>query len=326
MTGWRAPHGRVIVSGGQSGIDRVALDVAAELGLGRGGWCPRARGAEDGRVPDRYPVWELDDADPAARTRANVELADATLVLASAGARSPGTDLTREHAARVDRPLLACTERTSPAEVRGWLARHDVHVLDVAGPRRSEDPDAPAWAGDLLRSTLDPAEGEGRRWALWAIPERRARRILQEHVDTLEGRAGLPPFVPHGTVDVLPPAAAEAVLERIPLLAAPPAARIVGVEHVPDDPRRVLTLRLEPEADGLAWTEEPPPHLSLSYGVGDEGAARGVAEALGDRLVFDQLWAVAVGDSARPAPARWHLRTMRPLTHPASSSTSRGTA
>ena len=71
-----------IVSGGQSGVDRAALDAALARGLDAGGWCPAHRWAEDGPVPARYPLRETPSADPAQRTRWNVRDSDATLVLA----------------------------------------------------------------------------------------------------------------------------------------------------------------------------------------------------------------------------------------------------
>src|SRR5947209_12411896 len=82
-----------IVSGGQTGVDRAALDVALELGLPCGGWCPKGRLAEDGVVPDRYPLDEAPTASYPERTRLNVRDSDATLVL-SWGAPQGGTLLT----------------------------------------------------------------------------------------------------------------------------------------------------------------------------------------------------------------------------------------
>ncbi|HLF11639.1 MAG TPA: putative molybdenum carrier protein, partial [Gammaproteobacteria bacterium] len=82
-----------IVTGGQTGVDRAALDAALELGLACGGWCPKGRWAEDGEIPPRYPLKETTSTDPARRTRANVRDADATLVLTD-GEPTGGTRLT----------------------------------------------------------------------------------------------------------------------------------------------------------------------------------------------------------------------------------------
>jgi predicted Rossmann-fold nucleotide-binding protein len=83
----RAPEGQEVamiprlVSGGQTGVDRAALDVALELGVPCGGWCPKGRRAEDGRIPDCYPLTETRTGDYATRTRWNVRDSDFTLVL-----------------------------------------------------------------------------------------------------------------------------------------------------------------------------------------------------------------------------------------------------
>jgi hypothetical protein len=144
-----------IVSGGQTGADRAALDVALELGWRCGGWCPAGRAAEDGPIPPRYPIRETPSADPAERTAWNVRDSDATLVL-DAGAPSPGTALARCAARELDRPVYAWAV-TSPPDVgsfRRWLQVYRVGTLNVAGPRESEAPGVYDAARDLLRALL----------------------------------------------------------------------------------------------------------------------------------------------------------------------------
>ena len=68
-----------LISGGQTGVDRAALDVALALGLPVGGGCPKGRRAEDGRIPDRYPLVETPERNYPARTRRNIEESDGTL-------------------------------------------------------------------------------------------------------------------------------------------------------------------------------------------------------------------------------------------------------
>ena len=70
-----------IVSGGQSGVDRAALDFALENKIPCGGWCPKGRLAEDGRIHHRYPLRETSSTDYRVRTQANVEDSDGTLIL-----------------------------------------------------------------------------------------------------------------------------------------------------------------------------------------------------------------------------------------------------
>ena len=86
---------RKIISGGQSGVDRAALDAALAAGLELGGWCPKGRRAEDGPIADRYPLNETDCESYATRTRWNVRDSDATLILCDAEPAG-GTALTIE--------------------------------------------------------------------------------------------------------------------------------------------------------------------------------------------------------------------------------------
>jgi len=142
-----------IVSGGQTGADRAALDVALELGLACGGWVPRGRRAEDGPIDRRYPVRETEETDVAARTRLNVRDSDATLILTAWELRG-GTALTARVAAELGRPLRIADPATGPGPVRDWLVREEVRVLNVAGPRESEEPGLQARAAGFLRRLL----------------------------------------------------------------------------------------------------------------------------------------------------------------------------
>jgi len=131
-------HIEKIVSGGQTGVDRAALDVALELGIPCGGWCPKGRAAEDGRIDERYPLRETETEDPAERTRRNVRDSDATLILA----RRPltgGTALTEDDAHEHNRPVFVIDPLNSQAveNVRRWLQTTQPRVLNVAGPRAS---------------------------------------------------------------------------------------------------------------------------------------------------------------------------------------------
>ena len=146
-----------IVSGGQTGVDRAALDVALELGIACGGWCPRGRRAEGGRIPDRYPLRETPSAGYAQRTEWNVRDADATLVL-HRGALRGGTALTVALARRFGKPCCTVDLETGAAgaSVRDWLAAHVVALLNVAGPRESQAPGIGEQARGVLRAVLAP--------------------------------------------------------------------------------------------------------------------------------------------------------------------------
>lgn len=142
-----------VVSGGQTGVDRAALDAALEVGAALGGWCPAGRRAEDGRIADRYPLRETPAADPAERTEWNVRDSDATLVVAG-DEPSPGTERTREAASRLGRPVYTCPAASPPdaAAFQRWMEINRIRTLNVAGPRESESPGIDAAARDLLRN------------------------------------------------------------------------------------------------------------------------------------------------------------------------------
>ena len=151
----KSPASFHIVSGGQTGVDRAALDVALERGMPCGGWCPARRWAEDGPIDQRYPLRETPSADPAERTEWNVRDSDATLILATS-APSPGTDRTLEAARRVRRPVYLRHLGAPPDTdaFRRWLQIHNIRTLNVAGPRESESPGVYALAGEYLRAVL----------------------------------------------------------------------------------------------------------------------------------------------------------------------------
>jgi hypothetical protein len=144
-----------IVSGGQTGVDRAALDVALALGLPCGGWCPRGRTAEDGPLDERYPLRETPSANYPQRTEWNVRDADGTLVL-TRGRPSGGTALTIALARRLERPCLVVDLATAPdpADLRRWIATEGIRVLNVAGPRESQHPGIQSDARALLDAAL----------------------------------------------------------------------------------------------------------------------------------------------------------------------------
>ena len=144
-----------IVSGGQTGVDRAALEVAQELGLPCGGWCPRGRKAEDGPIPERFPLQETASAKYDVRTRRNVRDSDGTLVL-TLGDPSGGTALTVATAERLGKPLLVLDLdlQPPPALVSEWASLHRLQTINVAGPRESTAPGIGPTAAEFLRQAF----------------------------------------------------------------------------------------------------------------------------------------------------------------------------
>lgn len=141
-----------IVSGGQTGVDRGALDAAIESGIDHGGWCPRGRQAEDGRIPDRYRMKETDSKEYWVRTERNVIDSDGTLILYRGQLRG-GTLFTFRMTQKHQKPNLVVDLRDGPDPdvVRRWLDEHQVRVVNVAGPRESSCPGIAHQAQTFLR-------------------------------------------------------------------------------------------------------------------------------------------------------------------------------
>jgi hypothetical protein len=144
-----------IVSGGQTGVDRGALDAAIEMGIEHGGWCPRGRLAEDGTIPPAYALAETVAANYAVRTEQNVIDSDGTLILYRESL-SGGTELTRRLAERHGRPhlLIELTDGADASIVGHWLIENEIATLNVAGPRESTCPGIAAEAYVFMRQVL----------------------------------------------------------------------------------------------------------------------------------------------------------------------------
>ena len=147
-----------IVSGGQTGVDRAALDFAIEQGMEHGGWCPHGRLAEDGPIPLRYHLRETDTSEYAERTDKNVVDSDATLIVSRNAELAGGTAFTHQKAMEHRRPVLVVCECDDPkmrsSAVAAFVKDNGVKTLNVAGPRESEAPGIGEFVRGLLQSAL----------------------------------------------------------------------------------------------------------------------------------------------------------------------------
>ena len=144
-----------VVSGGQTGVDRAALDVARELRLPHGGWCPRGRRSEDGVIPHVYELTETPESRYEQRTEWNVRDADATLLLFR-DELSGGTAFTLQCVRSLGRSHAAVDlgRAPDPLALAEWIA--GFHVLNVAGPRESRQPGIYEEARRYLLDLLGP--------------------------------------------------------------------------------------------------------------------------------------------------------------------------
>jgi hypothetical protein len=147
-----------IISGGQTGVDRAALDVALEHGIECGGWCPAGRLDEFGKIPDRYPLKELEQGSFAERTLQNVKDADGTLIIYFDQLRG-GTEFTVECCRQDRRPnaLIDAAKMSveqAAASLIGFVREHAIEILNVAGPRQSEWPEGYHYAFRVLEIFL----------------------------------------------------------------------------------------------------------------------------------------------------------------------------
>jgi len=134
---------RKIISGGQTGVDRAALDVAMRHGIDHGGWIPKGRRTENGTLPEKYQLDEMSTTSYPKRTEKNILESDGTLIV-SYGKLTSGSALTRKLAKKHGRPWLhidLCRIQRMDAVriVKRWLERNEIEVLNVAGPRASKD-------------------------------------------------------------------------------------------------------------------------------------------------------------------------------------------
>jgi hypothetical protein len=148
-----------IISGGQTGVDRAALDVALRHGIKCGGWCPAGRLDEFGKIPDHYPIQELQGGGFTERTLQNVKDSDGTVVIYPVELRG-GTEQTVRFCVDLKRPhqlIDASRVGTEDAAelIADFVRKNKIDILNVAGPRQSEWPEGYAYAFRALSAFLE---------------------------------------------------------------------------------------------------------------------------------------------------------------------------
>jgi hypothetical protein len=133
-----------IISGGQTGVDRAAIDVALEHGTECGGWCPAGRLDEFGKIPDHYPMQELQDGGFTERTLQNVKDSDGTVVIYPGELRG-GTEQTVRFCIDLKRPhqLIDASKLSVDGAAKliaDFVRENKIGILNIAGPRQSEWP------------------------------------------------------------------------------------------------------------------------------------------------------------------------------------------
>jgi hypothetical protein len=149
-----------IISGGQTGADRAALDWAIAHCIPHGGWCPKGRKAEDGPIDPRYQLKETPGSDYVQRTEWNARDSDGTVVFSIAAVLTGGSKKTVDLARRYKKPVLHLSrdggQLSHELELRQFIERHRIKVLNVAGPQASKEPDVAAFVSEVLDKTWPP--------------------------------------------------------------------------------------------------------------------------------------------------------------------------
>jgi len=178
---------RKIISGGQTGADRAALDVAIKLNVEYGGWIPKGRLTEDGALPDKYHLTEMPTASYPKRTEKNVTDSDGTVIF-TYGRLTGGSALTRKMAVKHNRhwlhvDLTKQTRFQAAQSINNWVRQNNIEVLNVAGARASKSPGIYDAVFGILEAACYLSQME--TTPMQMIPQAGAPRSLKEAVDQL---------------------------------------------------------------------------------------------------------------------------------------------
>jgi hypothetical protein len=147
-----------IISGGQTGVDRAALDFAIDHGILHGGWCPKGRKAEDGPLAARYLLTETPTSSYPQRTERNVRDSDGSVIFSIASILTGGSKKTIDFAIKYRKPWLHLHKGGASPElaVLKFIREHKIATLNVAGPRASKEPEAGAFVKRVLEAVFSP--------------------------------------------------------------------------------------------------------------------------------------------------------------------------
>lgn len=146
-----------IISGGQTGADRAALEVAILHGFPHGGWCPKDRKAEDGPIDAKYQLTETPSTNYLQRTEWNVRDTDGTIIFTIAKVITGGSMRTIDFAKKHQKPYLHVSKGESKlpeSEVTDFIKQHDIKLLNIAGSRESKEPGINEWVQQVLNGAL----------------------------------------------------------------------------------------------------------------------------------------------------------------------------
>jgi hypothetical protein len=153
-----------IISGGQTGADRAALDFAIKYNIPYGGWLPKGRKTEEGTLPDTYHLQEMPSGDYSKRTKQNILDSDGTLIV-SHGFLTGGSALTQFLAEKHEKPCLHINLNLLSMQeaawiIHKWIQRHKLKVLNIAGPMAGKDSKIYEATMNLLENTFHPDKGD----------------------------------------------------------------------------------------------------------------------------------------------------------------------
>ena len=150
--------GLKIISGGQTGVDRAALEWALVNDVPHGGWCPKGRKAEDGVIPPQFRLKEASSENYSVRTRRNVYDSGGTVIFSRNSEVSGGSRETAEFAKEMGKPLLHLVASMpiddAASQLKAFLREHEIVDLNVAGPRQSEEPEVGQFVHAVLSRAL----------------------------------------------------------------------------------------------------------------------------------------------------------------------------